>query len=233
MSRAAQKSDAEIANLRKRLYRYAEQVPPEDRWLTGAVTYARFANAQVCQAALKEDLQKLLTALDYIEDERVKKNAYNALDAVVLEASALRALIAEDPMEFYQKREEMSEDTELARASRAATKEMRVRRERMRPFVEKTAPKLRSIPTNKRVLAIRDELLRNEEFCRLLPKKLKDPRYLTSDIAAIIATPNGFKRMTEEDLVSLSDDSVPPVFVNDQFLKETMEAIVFDGEIPR
>jgi hypothetical protein len=62
----------------------------------------------------------------------------------------------------------------------------RERREVIRPMVEEIDKEFSHLPKRNRVAAVRRALLKREDFTRLLPNDLKDPRFIKTDIESIL-----------------------------------------------
>jgi hypothetical protein len=77
-------------------------------------------------------------------------------------------------------------NTNPRREARSSTKKMRERRARMRPFVEVLKGEFVHVPFEERTGIIKKVLMKNPDFLKILPRDLKDPRYLDKDIAAIV-----------------------------------------------
>jgi hypothetical protein len=74
----------------------------------------------------------------------------------------------------------------------------RKRREAMRPLAEEVDKDFAHLLKRKRVTAIRKALRKREDFTRLLPKNLKDSRFIDSDIDSILCPPESFNDQLED-----------------------------------
>jgi hypothetical protein len=72
------------------------------------------------------------------------------------------------------------------------------RREAMRPLVEEVDVEFAHLSRRKRSAAVKKALLKREDFIRLLPKDLKDPRFIKGDIESILF-PASFDDQLEDD----------------------------------
>jgi hypothetical protein len=66
----------------------------------------------------------------------------------------------------------------------------RRRRDAMRSIVEEVDKEFCDLPARKRVSAVKKALLKREDFRGMLPKSLKDPRFIKADIESILFPPS-------------------------------------------
>jgi hypothetical protein len=82
----------------------------------------------------------------------------------------------------------------------------RERREAMRPLVLEVEKKYYHLIGRKRANAVRKALLKREDFTDLLPKDLKDPRFIKADIESILfPPPESFEEQMDDDETTNSE----------------------------
>jgi hypothetical protein len=82
----------------------------------------------------------------------------------------------------------------------------RKRREEMRPMVEDVDKEFAHLPARKRVTAVKKALMNRIDFLHLLPKDLKDPRFIKGDIESILLPPpESFEEQVDDDEMTNSE----------------------------
>jgi hypothetical protein len=130
---------------------------------------------------------KLIEALPLTEGQ--KNSLYLHIDMIV---STL--LFAEDDIilsyHSVNKREEHNTKMLDMRDGLKSVIASRRRRDAMRSIVEEIDKEFCDLPARKRVSAIEKALLKREDFAGMLPKNLKDPRFIKADIESILFPPS-------------------------------------------
>ena len=68
----------------------------------------------------------------------------------------------------------------------------------MRPLVEQANDELAHVQSEKPIKIIKAALMKSPDFLKLLPRDLKDLRYIDNDIAAIVEQINGEAKSADD-----------------------------------
>jgi hypothetical protein len=132
----------------------------------------------------RECIEEFISIVDKVDSKEVRRDIYCNLDTLLIgwgAASAFRGDLTSGLTEMQR-----TINTNPRREARLSTKKMRERRARMRPFVEVLKGEFVHVPFEQRTGIIKKVLMKNPDFLKILPRDLKDPRYLDKDIAAIV-----------------------------------------------
>jgi hypothetical protein len=131
-----------------------------------------------------ECIEELISLVDKVDSKVVRRDIYRNLDVLLIGWGVATAFRSDLTSEFT--RIQRTINTNPRREARSSTKNMRERRAQMRPFVEVLKGEFAHVPFEERTGIIKKALMKNPDFRRILPRDLKDPRYLDKDIAAIV-----------------------------------------------
>jgi hypothetical protein len=178
----ADRRSAEIESLKNELLRYAArktEIPDaSEDWPSSLESQISNASANL----LREKLHNIFGLVDKTKDAAA---IYETLDFIIIAAMMVGAHRPSEAIETLH-RIRKTEEAREAREASPARVAVRKRRELMRPLVEEIANDFAHHPERERVMAVRRALLKRDDFIRLLPKALKDPRFIKSDIEAIL-----------------------------------------------
>lgn len=177
--------DEQLSNLRDGLRAMVNHV--EVRGTANPTDITACVKSGLSRSAIKlcrKCIEQFISIVDKVDSKEVRRDIYSNLDTLLAGwavASAFRRDLTSGITEMQR-----TINTNPRREARSSTKKMRERRARMRPFVEVLKGEFVHIPFEARSGTIKKALMKNPDFLRILPRDLKDPRYLDKDIAALV-----------------------------------------------
>jgi hypothetical protein len=181
--------DQQLSQLRDGLWTMVNRFADKDTAdPTDIIASVKHGVAGACSQVCKESLGELILAVEKIDGKELRRDIYSNMD-VLLIAWGVKNSVGDVTSHLNQL--ERSIKTNSLRDSRSSVRKMRERRAQMRPLVEQANDELAHVQSEKPIKIIKAALMKSPDFLKLLPRDLKDLRYIDKDIAAIVEQING------------------------------------------